>query len=50
MSWTYSSHSSARNGRWNHMAWSRLAIMIASSAASEPWGSRVVSSRVMSEA
>src|SRR6202043_4052074 len=21
----YSSHSSARNGRWNHIAWSRLA-------------------------
>ena len=25
--WWYSSHSSARNGRWNHIAWSRLAIM-----------------------
>ena len=24
--WSYSSHSSARNGRWNHIAWSRLAI------------------------
>ena len=22
--WSYSSHSSARNGRWNHIAWSRL--------------------------
>src|SRR5690606_12578226 len=26
--WSYSSHSSARNGRWNHIAWSTLAICI----------------------
>ena len=31
-SWSYSSHSSARNGRWNHMAWSRLAICTRSSS------------------
>src|SRR4029453_4271811 len=29
--WSYSSHSSARKGRWNHMAWSRLAIISPSS-------------------
>ena len=37
--WWYSSHSSARTGRWNHMAWSRLAIMKRSSSHERAWPS-----------
>ena len=43
----YSHHSSARNGRWNHIAWSRLAS--ATSVPNDsPCGSSTESSSVMS--
>ena len=44
----YRSQSSARKGRWNHMAWSTLAICMPGVSQSRPNGSSVVSSRVMS--
>src|SRR5262245_1652443 len=49
-SWAYSSHRSARNGRWNHIAWSRLAPLVWPSAQDRPCRSSTVSSSVMSEA
>ena len=44
------SHSSARNGRWNHIAWSRLAIMNSVSSYEMPCGIIAVSSIVRSDA
>ncbi len=46
----YSSHRSARNGRWNHIAWSRLAPVVCPSAQDSPCASRTESSSVMSDA
>jgi DNA-binding beta-propeller fold protein YncE len=42
LSMTYSSQSSTRNGRWNHIAWSRLAICTLPSAKWMPCGSVAV--------
>src|SRR5918992_2727367 len=50
VSWAYSSHWSARNGLWNHIAWSRLAPMVRLSPQASPWLSSTVSSKVMSDA
>ena len=35
--WLYSSHPSARAGRWNHIAWSRLAILSPGVDQAMPW-------------
>ena len=48
--WWYSSHSSARSGRWNHIAWSRLAIMNRSSSHECACDITAVSSSVRSDA
>src|SRR4029450_10341777 len=36
--WTYRSHSSIRNGRWDHIAWSRLACSTRGSIHARPRG------------
>jgi hypothetical protein len=48
--WWYSNQESARNGRWNHIAWSRLAIWNWSSRYETPCGSIAVSRMVRSDA
>ena len=44
----YRNHSSARKGRWNHMAWSRLAGMTSGSAKEIPARLAAASSNEMS--
>ncbi len=49
LSWWYSNHSSALKGRWNHIAWSRLAEWRLGFIKFTPWGFVQVSRRVMSD-
>ena len=49
-SWSNSSQLSALKGRWNHMQWSKLTIIVAPVSHGISWGWRIESMMDMSEA